>query len=113
MARANIMMWLASTGNVILAKGFLRVLWLAERITQGSALKPARRRCLLDLRQRARPFAGGPLAGSPRGADRGVSRSVLAPLREPAKSERFQGPLPLAGLQGAAPLGGVPGRSPA
>jgi hypothetical protein len=24
------MMWLASTGNVILAKGFLRYLWLAQ-----------------------------------------------------------------------------------
>jgi hypothetical protein len=30
MARANIMMWLASIGNVILAKGFLRVLWLPQ-----------------------------------------------------------------------------------
>src|SRR5579872_5826274 len=35
MARANIMMWLASTGNVILAKGFLRYLWLAQRATPG------------------------------------------------------------------------------
>src|SRR5580658_617125 len=73
MARANIMMWLASTGNVILAKGFLRYLWRTQPGTPGekrnrpigsalgrrwgwegrgaSPLNPTKGRCPLDPHQ--------------------------------------------------------------
>src|ERR1700677_3936666 len=78
---------------------------------QGFALKPTRRLCLLDLQQRARPFAICPLVGVLRGPTR-TSRGHCRPPQEPNQNERFQGPLPLAGLQGAAPLGGVRGKAP-
>ena len=44
MALANIMMWLASTGNVILAKGFLRYLWRAQPATPGEKRNRGRAR---------------------------------------------------------------------
>ena len=78
---------------------------------QGSALKPARRLCLLNLQQRARPFAICPLVGNGRGptvAFRGPRRHLPIPNQH----EWFQGPLPLAGFRGAKPLGGVRGEAP-
>jgi hypothetical protein len=69
---------------------------------QGAALKPARRLCLLDLRQRARPFAIYPLFGPLREP---TSVYRVGPLRGPAKMSGSKGLCPLAGIQGAAPLG--------
>src|ERR1700722_7768205 len=100
MARANIMMWLASTGKVILAKGFLRYPWFAQpgtlsekrnlgavpgerarlRKREGAAVGPARGALLpWTPRQRARPFAICPLVGWGRGADHGVSTVRVGP----------------------------------
>ena len=76
---------------------------LARRQREGSALEPARRRCLLDLRQRARTFAIWSLVGEREGADRDVSRSVSTPSRSPTKRA-----VPGAIALGGVPRGGVP-----
>src|SRR4051794_21877461 len=80
---------------------------------EGAALEPARRRCLLDLRQRARPFAICPLVGWGRGRDTDLAWSRSRPLPHPTKMNGSKGLCPLAEFQEAAPLGGVWGEAPA
>src|ERR1700677_3293828 len=70
---------------------------------QGFALKPTTRRCLLDLQQRARPFAIYPLVGPLRGAGRDLATSVWAPLSGPTKLM-----VPRATALGGDPRGGGP-----
>ena len=43
--------------------------WVGRGRCEGAALEPARRLCLLDLQQRARPFAICPLVGCGKGCD--------------------------------------------
>src|SRR5258708_5964697 len=119
MALANIMMWLASTGNVILAKGFLRYLWLAQPATPGEKSNrgaaggkcrgftpdPTRRRCLLDLRQVQWPLEPFILGGWERRADRDLARSGLALLSHPPNGQIAKG-LALCWGPGAKPLAG-------
>ena len=81
---------------------------LGPRKRKGVALEPTRgrclRRCLLDRRQRARPFEICPLVLEPEGPTVTL-QDLCRPLWFQHQNEWFQGPLPLAGFQGAAPLG--------
>src|SRR5580700_263196 len=80
--------------------------------TWGSAPNPARRLCLLDLQQRAEPFAIYQLGFVLRGGPTRVLKGRGWPSPENKPINGFQGPLPLAEFQEAEPLGGVSGRSP-
>ena len=72
--------------------------------------EPARRRCLLDLRQRAEPFAICPLGGCGRRPDRDLSRSVLGLLPHPPKMNGSKGLAPWRSSKRRSLLVG-PGRS--
>ena len=99
MARANIMMWLASTGNVILAKGFLRFYgWRSlprpakseTGAAGGQARAPSREDCA-ELRGRSsRP--GLPSAWAEGRTDRDVASPSAA---------RSKGLSPLASSRGS------------
>jgi hypothetical protein len=67
---------------------------LDRRRRKGFALEPTRRLCLLDRRQRARPFAGGPLVGGWERAHRDVSRPVAALSHSPTKMNGSKGRCP-------------------
>ena len=87
---------------------------------RGSALKPARRLCLLDLhpsgqapegRRRARPFEICPLVVQQEGPTV-TSHGPCRPLLFHHQNEWFQGPLPLAEVQEAEPPGRGQGGKP-
>ena len=75
-------MWLASTGNVILAKGFLRVLWLAQPGTF-----PGKRNQGTEMRAGERLPGHGANSARRRPVGRGArTRAALDTRRSPAWS---------------------------
>jgi len=74
-------------------------------------LEPTRRLCLLDLQQRARPFAICPLDGERERADTDLDTSPSALSRSPTKMNGSKGNA-LGGVQGQRPWSGSGVKTP-
>ena len=82
------------------ARGRSRTIALKLREGWGFAPDPTRRLCLLDLQQRARPFAICPLVGEWKGADTDLETSRSAPFHSPTKMNGSAGHCPWLGSRG-------------